>query len=413
MTIPKQYLLDIWLLFLELSPYLILGFIIAGVLHVFMPKTLFQKHLGKPTMGSILKAAAFGIPLPLCSCGVIPTGISLRQNGASKGATNSFLISTPQTGVDSILITYSLMNIYWAIARPLIALITAILGGWLTEKIDTEASEIEINNTKSATYKSWTLRAKIKRVFSYAFLEFLPDITRPLIIGVLLAAVITNIIPPSLFENYLTIPMLNMVIVLIVSIPLYVCATASVPIATAFLLVGVSPGAVLVFLMAGPATNIATITVLWKSLGKKSTIAYLSAIVIGAFTFGVFIDYALPSELFTTIKTASSKHIHPIGNSIAVASSVLLIALILYVEYKKLFPNTMKISDNQKQYLVEGMSCNHCKTSVEKNVNQIEGITSAVVDLGSKTLVIEGQVKDSEIESKINSLGFEFKGIKS
>ena len=413
MNIVQTYTLDIWEIFLEMSPYLLLGFAIAGVLHVFMPKALFQKHLGKPNLASIIKAALFGIPLPLCSCGVIPTGISLRKNGASKGATNSFLISTPQTGVDSILITYSLMNIYWAVARPIIALITAVFGGWLTDKLDKTVHIEVLPEAQKNEYNNFSIFDKIKRVFTYAFIEFLSDIARPLVFGVLLAAVITNLISPSLFENYLTSPLINMLVILIASIPLYVCATASVPVATALLIVGVSPGAVLVFLMAGPATNIATITVLWKSLGKKTTLIYLSAIILGAFTFGFLIDYVLPTSLFMLNSSSLATHTHDSNNWLSIIASIILIALILWVEIKKHIPTMMTIKNNQKQYLVDGMTCNHCKASVEKNVALLPGVTVAEVDLPTHTLVIEGEISEAELAQKINDLGYEFKGSKS
>ncbi|MDX1350771.1 MAG: cation transporter, partial [Putridiphycobacter sp.] len=232
-----------------------------------------------------------------------------------------------------------------------------------------------------------------------------------LIAGVLLAAMITNLIPASLFENYLTSPLLNMLIILIASIPLYVCATASVPIASALLLVGVSPGAVLVFLMAGPATNIATITVLWRSLGKKSTIAYLVAIVLGAFSFGFLIDYVLPTKLFSLLSSENSSHVHDSENWTGIGASIILILLILFVEIKKLIPGKMAINNtNQTQYIVEGMTCNHCKASVEKNIGNLKGITFSEVDLSSKTLTVQGDVSESDIASKISDLGYTFKG---
>ena len=404
MDTAKSYLSSVWEIFLEMSPYLLLGFFLAGLLHVFMPKKFMKKHLGQPKFSSIFKAAMLGIPLPLCSCGVIPTGVSLQQNGASKGATNSYLISTPQTGVDSILITYSLMNIYWAIARPIIALVTALFGGWLTDKFvehePHEISELDVKNTDEKK----SFGSQFKRIFSYAFIDFLADISRPLVLGVLMAALITTITPTSLFSSYLTEPLINMVIILIVSVPIYICATASVPLAAALLLVGVSPGAVLVFLMAGPATNAATITVLWKSLGRRTTIIYLASIIIGAFTFGIIIDYILPANLFI-INNVEANHVHDTQNWLAISASIALIILILFVEIKKLIPTQMKMEQHEKAYLIEGMDCNHCKASVEKNVGQINGIISAKVDLANKTLVVDGQVEASTIAKTVNDLG--------
>jgi len=337
MELTKEIVLDIWEMFLEMSPYLLLGFAFAGILHVLIPKELVSKHIGKKGFWSTFKATLLGVPLPLCSCGVIPTGVSFYKNGASKGATNAFLISTPQTGVDSILMTSSMMNWPWAIARPIIALFTGVFGGMLTDKIDTDSSEeIQVEECSSCEIKEkkhWLIE-----IINYAFFEFLPDISRQLVVGILIAIAITVFIPPTVFSNYLTNPFLNMLLILVASIPLYVCATGSVPIAASLLLLGVSPGAVLVFLMAGPATNAATITVLWKSLGKKATIAYLISIIGGALFFGLMLDYVLPSKWFTILGSGAT-HIHGEQTTwLAIFSAVLLITLIIIVEIKKIIP---------------------------------------------------------------------------
>ena len=408
MELLKTILTEIWNIFLEMSPYLLLGFLIAGILHVYIPKRLFTKHLGRPGIWSSVKAALIGVPLPLCSCGVIPTGVSLFKNGAQKSATNSFLISTPQTGVDSILISYSLMNIYWAVTRPIIALITGIFGGWLTDKIDRPApqnNEPPIENT--------ILEEKghpLKRLFNYAFIDFLSDISRQLLLGVLLAALITTMVPASFFENYMNQPVLNMLIILVASIPLYVCATGSVPIATALLMSGVSPGAVLVFLMAGPATNIATITVLWNSIGRKTTMAYLLSIIIGALSFGLIIDYVLNPEYFKLMPGTVSAHQHHSTNWLAVSSSLTLIGLLLFVEIKKLIPSNITIQNMESQYIVEGMTCNHCKNNVETNLSKLTNVDTANVDLNSKSVIIKGNISEEEIKKVVTDLGYSYKG---
>ncbi len=405
----EEILTEIWVIFLEMSPYLLLGFLIAGLLHVFMPKQLFNKHLGKPGLMSSVKAALLGVPLPLCSCGVIPTGISIQKNGATKGATNSFLISTPQTGVDSILITYSLMNIYWAISRPFIAFITGVMGGWITEKVDPPTPLPSPEKIADQAPEPNT-QHKLKRMFKYAFVDFLGDISRQLLLGVLLAALITTIIPDSFFTNYMNQPILNMLIVLVASVPLYVCATGSVPIATALLISGVSPGAVLVFLMAGPATNVATITVLWKSLGRKATLAYLGAIIGGALAFGIIIDFVLNPDWFKLSSEAIAAHEHHNTNWFAILSAILLIGLLLYVEINKLVPRQIKIKAMESKYIIDGMSCNHCKNSVETNLVKLEGIDTAQVDLASKSVIVKGNADANEIEKLVTDLGYTFKG---
>lgn len=417
MELIQNILNEIWLITVDMSPFLILGFIIAGILHVYIPKDFLSKHLGKPGIVSSIKAALIGVPLPLCSCGVIPTGISLKKNGAQNGATNSFLISTPQTGIDSILITSSLMNIYWAIARPIIALITGVLGGVLTDKLVKPENIIEENKTIATLIKEekkLTPYQKIKELFNYSFIEFLSDISRQLIIGVLLAAIITTLVPATFFETQMNSPLLNMLLILVASIPLYVCATGSVPIAASLLTIGVTPGAVLVFLMAGPATNIATLTVLWKSLGKKTTLIYLFSIIFGALFFGILIDYVFDNSHFNLIPQLNKTHVHGVNNWIGIISSIILIGLIIFVELRKLnlFKTNNQNTTMENTYIVEGMTCNHCKNNVETNLEKIDSITSASVDLNSKTVHLEGEINEALIQETINDLGYKFIGKK-
>jgi uncharacterized membrane protein YraQ (UPF0718 family)/copper chaperone CopZ len=406
-----NFLEAIWGIFLEMSPYLLLGFLIAGILNVVVTKKLVTRYLGKRGIWSSVKAAILGVPLPLCSCGVIPTGISFRKNGASAGATNSFLISTPQTGVDSMLITYSMMNIYWAILRPIAAFVTGIAGGIITDKLVKD--DPITAQTVEQIEPSIPSDSIFKRIFRYAFIDLLSDISRQLLLGIVLAVLFTLLIPPNLFTEYLHSPLLNMVIILVISVPLYVCATGSVPIAASFLLVGMSPGAVLVFLMAGPATNAATITVLWRSIGKKATLIYLATIIVGSMAFGIVIDYGIiDTQLFVHVPALNQPHVHG-TDWIAVLSSVLLIALLIFVELKKIFYKPIKNKQMNNLYTVEGMTCNHCKSSVEKNVQKLEGVTLVVADPNNNEVLIEGNnLNQAEIEATINELGFVFKGKK-
>lgn len=407
----SQFGTTTWDIFLQMSPYLLLGFLFAGILNVIISKRRVSKYLGKRGLWSSVKASLLGVPLPLCSCGVIPTGISFYKNGASKGATNSFLISTPQTGLDSILMTFSMMNIYWAIFRPIVAFTTGVLGGLATDKFIKEDKQPSTDlNPQEELHAE---KSPILRIFNYAFIDFLGDISRQLLLGIFIAVLITLFVPTSLFTEHLTSPFLNMVIILVASIPLYVCATGSVPIGAALLIAGVSPGAVLVFLMAGPATNAATLTVLWKSIGKKATLIYLSSIVIGALLFGILIDYVFDAQLFMNGINAGS-HVHGSGTEwLAIICSFVLIGLIGFVELKKLFPNTYKQTQMNTIYNIEGMTCNHCKSSVEKNLMKIEGITSVTADPNQNLVVVEGEsISNETISAVINELGFDYKGKK-
>ncbi len=274
---------------------------------VFLPANLMSKYLGKSSFSSVLNATIFGIPLPLCSCGVLPAGISLHKNGASKGASVSFLVSTPQTGVDSILVTWSMLGLPFAIIRPIAALLTGITGGLLTNKIEKEKVKPP---DPEPLVQSKTQRLSVKEIFRYAFVEMLNDIAKWLIIGLLIAAFIEVLIPDNFFSEFQISGILGMLIILVASIPLYVCATSSVPIAAVLLLKGISPGALLVFLMAGPATNAAAITVIGQNMGKKTVAIYLSVLIAGSLLFGLLIDYLLPGNWFMPLLDTMSGHEH-------------------------------------------------------------------------------------------------------
>lgn len=398
-------------MFAEMAPYLILGFALAGVLHVYFPKHKVAKYLGRKNLTSVINAAILGIPLPLCSCGVIPTGISFNKNGASKGATVSFLISTPQTGVDSILITYSLLGLPFAIIRPIAAFITGLFGGAVTNATDNTQENLYQNEPPVAIHGS-----KFQTALKYAFVEFLQDISKWLVIGLVIAAFISAIIPEGFIETNMSNPYINMLIVLVASIPMYVCATGSVPIAAALMMKGLSPGAAFVFLMAGPATNAATITVIKQAMGTKALISYLTSIIAGAILIGLFINQ-LPPNWFFLPGMSMGTHNHTVENLdwFSILSAITLLLLLLNGMRLKYIPKTKQrtMSKNEKVYHIEGMTCNHCKSSVEKNLAQLNQIEFVEADLASKTVVIKGlNIQSSEIEKSINDLGFEYKGEK-
>jgi len=420
MEILIEFFKTLWGLTIEMAPYLLLGFLIAGLLNGVFSKDWLQRNMGKPGIGSAVKAALLGVPLPLCSCGVIPTGVSFYKQGASKGATSSFLISTPQTGVDSILVTYSLMGWAFAIVRPIIAFVTGVLGGiWADQGADADSNRnVEAESCSDCADDNPSVKQHwFDRIFKYAFVTFLQDISRWLILGLVLATLITMFVPQSLFTEYLSSPWLNMLIVLAASIPLYVCATASVPIAAALLLKGVSPGAALVFLMAGPATNVATLTVLWQTIGKRTTIKYLVSIMVGAVGFGLIIDYALPKEWFTYFTpehtNAHSHHILPYW--LMLGSGVVMVYLIAQAEILKFIPKKIKTTENMSNrttYGIEGMTCNHCVANVDKNLAAIEGVKGVSVDLQKGEAVVEGDADASKIKQVIENIGYTFKGEK-
>lgn len=422
-----------------MSPYLLLGFLFAGILKVAIPQKFIDKYLGQKNGRSVLNAALLGIPMPLCSCGVIPTGISFYKSGASKGSSVSFLISTPQTGVDSILVTYSLLGLPFAIIRPIIALVTGYVGGMLANRYDKKENGLEKNTLAedkngdsnseedcgcgdSCETQVDTKHSKVYTMFKYAFVDFLQDISKWLVIGLLLAALISVALPDDFFSNYVGNDIIGMLVILIASVPLYICATSSVPVAAVLLMKGVSPGAALVFLMAGPATNAATITVLNKVLGKKTTFAYLISIILGALVFGLLIDYTLPREWFTLKGLHSHMGAHDGHFSLPLwlqwGSSISLTLLIINGHIQKMLLKRKSLSsietkEETENYLVTvlGMSCNHCKNSVEKHIGALNNIDLAEVNLEQKRLHISGKrIKLETIKKELESLGFEYGG---
>lgn len=409
----KTFFADFLTILSEMSPYLLLGFFFAGLLYAFMPRRKIERYFSGNSIKSSVLASLFGIPLPLCSCGVIPTGTALYKNGASKGGTVSFLISTPQTGVDSILATFSLLGLPFAIIRPLAALITGISGGIITSRITPHKNESTSHPEQEEDKKS--ILQRIKDVFRYGFVEFIQDISKWLVIGLVLAAIISALIPNDFFELLNLPPYLEMLMILVVSIPLYICATGTIPLAAILILKGISPGAAFVLLMAGPATNAATITMIGKVLGRKSLISYLGTIIVGALSFGLLIDYVFPLEWFTQIANEHLGHIH--GQEIKwwqITSGIVLGALIIngYIQRhrssKQNSNETINFNTMNTQTIkVEGMTCNHCKANVESNLEKLNFIDNAMVNLNDKTVTIEGDnIEVEKVKATIEALGY-------
>lgn len=402
---------------MDMAPYLLLGFLFAGILKVTVPPNIMNKYLGKSNTSSVINASLLGVPLPLCSCGVLPAGISLYKNGASKGSSVSFLISTPQTGVDSVLVTWSMLGLPFAILRPIVAFFTGVMGGLLTNKFE---KNTPIVNTTPVDKKNQ--KFSIVEIFRYAFIEMVGDIAKWLTIGLLIAALITIVIPDNFFNEFHLMGITGMLLILVVSIPLYICATASVPIAAVLLLKGISPGALLVFLMAGPATNAATMTVVGKNLGKKTLFIYLTSLIAGSIIFGLAIDYLLPIEWFAPLSLLSGHQHELLPTWLTYLSTILLIILVGYSFLKsinqkfKIWNNRSQIINNNQnieimKYSVEGMSCIKCKAKVENGISTIQGVSNVVADNENNTVEIYGSGISSDIISKkIEELGFDFKG---
>ena len=405
----KEIAIVIFSIFNEMSVYLLLGFLFAGILHVLVPQQLFSKYLSKNSWSSVLYATLFGIPLPLCSCGVIPTGMALYREGASKGSVVAFLIATPQTGVDSIIATYSLLGLPFAIIRPIVALCTAMFAGLTTNIFTLKESSAIVKQENSKKQETLTFTQKIKRVFNYGYVEMMEDIGKMLMFGLIVAGLISYFVPDNFFMIFGNNTILTMLLVLIVAIPMYVCATGSIPIAIALMMKGMSPGTALVLLMAGPAANIASMLVIGKVLGKKTFVLYLTTLVIGAITSGLIIDNFLPAAWFDVSNFAMEGHHGGHFYHFKIICSIILFALFINSIIQK--ENFMQNTSNKTiAFKIDGMNCNHCKNNVTKAISALKSVKTVNVNLSQGIAYVEGDITDTEIKNAVEAIGFEFKG---
>lgn len=400
----------------EMAPYLLLGFFLAGLMHAFIPGRYYSRYLAHNSLGSVVNAALFGIPLPLCSCGVIPTAMSLRKEGASKGATVSFLVSTPQTGIDSIIATYSLMGLPFALVRPLAALVTSVFGGVLTNAM-TPSEEKQTANGEPASECLCDERHfadRLLEAFRYAYVEMMQDIGKWLVIGLIVAGLITVFVPDELFGYFEGNTVASMLLVLCIALPMYLCATGSIPIAVALMLKGLTPGAALVLLMAGPACNFASILVVRKVLGSRTLFVYLVSIIIGAVGFGCLIDYLQFSgavdflQQLTYRKTCCAHNDSWFSWCCTVLLAILLFnALVLKRVCHKSTKNNINNSVmNTRVYHIEGMNCNHCRMAAEKALSSVPGVESVHVDLDSKEARVTGTADEALLSKAVSEVGF-------
>ena len=392
----------------EMAPYLLLGFFIAGVLHVFVPQKFYANYLSRNNKLSVLWAALLGVPLPLCSCGVIPTAIGLRNEKASKGAIASFLIATPQTGIDSILATFSLMGLGFAIIRPVAALITGVCGGLLVNRLVRE-DDITEGYTSSCQVERGN---RIWRVLKYAYYDMIRDIGLRLLIGLIVAALIQVAVPDAFFLSFGSQPLLQMLVILAVAVPMYICSTGSIPVAAALMMKGLSPGAALVMLMAGPAVNLASILVVHKSMGRRFTWIYLMTIVVSAILFGLLLN-ATGLDLNMTSHHACCMNATNLPSPFKLICAIVLTLLIIFALTMKLFSKftTKKPSDpDVVVYRVEDMHCSHCEAAVVRAVEDVPGVERAKASASANTLTIKGPAKEEAIRSAVEGIGYTFRG---
>jgi len=397
---------NLWMMINEFAPFLILGFFISGVLSVYLTVEIVQKYLGSDSLFSVFLASLLGVPLPLCSCGVIPVSAYLSKHGASKGSVTSFLISTPQTGVDSIFITYAMLGPFFAIYRPIIAFFSGVLGGTCVHLFDDNKKSIVEENCDDDCCDDQS-KSKFFNIFNYGFVKLPMDIAGPLIFGLVLSSLILVFIPSNYFDMVGS-GFLGMLIMLVVGLPTYVCATASVPIAFALHASGFSMGAVLVFLMSGPATNITTMTVIYKILGRKNLLIYLLSIVICSIGFGLLFDLMFPG---LGIEDNNYSVSHILNSNMRIALSLSLIFILFNsLRIKYFVSKNGSISSNSNLLYIEGMTCNHCVDSVKKSLSKINGIENIDINLsdGKLTYNSSSDIGENVVEA-ILSLGYKVK----
>ena len=317
----------------EMAPYLLFGFFFAGILHIFISTETISRHLGKSSVLSVITASLFGIPLPLCSCSVIPAAMSLRKEGASRGAVLSFLISTPTTGIDSIFATYSLLGGLFTVYRIIASFVTGVFAGVCANFLIKEGpvSRVDVPKCKLCDDETEHVHGtgrRIKGVFSYAFGDLLKDTGLALLVGIVIGGVIAYFLPESFIETYLGSGLKEMFIMLLIGIPMYVCATASIPIAAALMVKGLNPGAAFVFLVAGPATNIVTMSVVAKNMGRKALIVYLGAIAFSSIAMGLLLNKIYAYFFETDSIHMMLQHRRIIPEWAGVAASIILLLLI-------------------------------------------------------------------------------------
>ncbi len=391
----------------EIAIYLLFGFTVAGVLHVLFPESMVRRHLGASSVGSVLKSSLFGIPIPLCSCGVIPVATSMQRSGASKGSIVSFLISTPQIGADSFMITYSLIGWVFAVFRIAASAVTALLAGIFVNFM-TKPDISETASDNGNDNENWLTR--LRSMPAYVEYELLGSIAGTLIIGIIIAGLISALIPAGFFETYLGNSFVSMLLMMLVGIPLYVCATASTPIAASLLMKGISPGAALVFLLTGPATNAVTIATVGRIVGKKATVVYLATIAGGSLLLGFLLNLV---AMHYGIGAIMQHHHHELlPQWLRISGAILLSLMIIWfyvkTEWIDRIKNREMIDVDKLQLNVQGMTCMHCAGNVKKAVESVSGASEVVVDLDGKkvTFMLDNPDKLDEVKKQIQSAGY-------
>lgn len=414
----EKFAVETYRLFIEISPYLILGFFFAGLLHTLLGEKYIQKHFAKSGIWSTIKAAIFGIPLPVCSCAVIPLAESLRKDGASKSSTMAFLVSTPSSGIDSIMATYALMGPVFAVFRPIASLISGVIVGIVThfkggeKENNQQIQPVEMSKQNSNGIKPDSKPKKsIKEVFTYGFKVIPSEISKWLVIGVIIGGAISALVPAEFGVKYLMgSPLLNYVVILLISVPLYVCATGSIPIAAALITKGVLPGAALALLVAGPATNSVTISFVYKKMGKKVAFFYVLSIVIAAVAAGVVFDLLVPVSALDLTFVTGGKGAH-LPEYVKIVCAVIMVYIFMNSKYDisimKLFKRSTPMEGkNIHTVKVPDMTCQHCKMKITKSIESMPNAQLVSVDLENKEVAVQSEAGRQAVIDRIKTEGY-------
>lgn len=406
------FFISLWDTLREMAPFLLFGFFVAGILSVFIQPETVEHHLGGSGIRQVLKAALFGVPLPLCSCWVIPVGASLRRHGASAGATTSFLISTPQTGVDSVMVTLSLLGPVFAIFRPIVSFVSGVVGGALVNAFGPEEDPSQPNGPVCVgeCCTGTPGQNRFLRAIRYGFITLPRDINRALIIGVVVAGLIAAIVPDDYFSTILGGGILSMLVMMLVGIPVYVCATASVPIAAALIMKGVSPGTALVFLMTGPATNAATISTIWRTMGRRTAGIYLGTVAGASILAGLLLDMFISG----TAETAIHAPYWMIPGDVKTVAAIVLLGVLFAAFAQPSKVGEVKMATDKSKRLkiiIKGMSCDHCARSIQRSLMESAGIESAEVDYKKGFAVVTGSNFNRDaLKGAVEALGYSVVG---
>lgn len=417
-----SFLQSTWSVLGELAPWLLFGALLAALLHVLLPRNLIRRQLSG--YGGAVKAVVLGVPLPLCSCGVIPAGIGLKRTGASNGSAMGFLISTPQTGVDSILVSATFLGWPFALFKVAAAAVTGIAGGWWVEAMKDDGAPVEDaapeenvdGESSSGQRTGGAILPKITEMVAHGG-ELLQSIWRWVAVGILVSAAIEVLLPQQAWLDLAALGTFGAAAAaLVISLPLYVCATASVPIAAALVANGLPLGAALVFLMAGPATNVATVGAVYRGFGRKVTAVYLATVIVGSLAFAVLFESVIGGGALV----AGPAHEHGVAWW-AATSAILLVLMFGWFglqEFRRWRRNAKADRWSSEQVAagepggraveiaVTGMTCGNCADAVESALLAAPGVQAARVDLTGGTATVWGATAASTLREAVQDAGF-------